>query len=309
MAGEIPRRPLGRTGVEVSALGLGGYHLGAMQSERAAVRIVHEAIDAGLTFMDNAWEYHDGRAERLMGKALGGGYRQKAFLMTKVCSHGRGRATAMAQLEDSLRRLRTDWLDLWQVHEVVYANDPPRHYARDGVLEALTLARRQGKVRFVGFTGHKDPAIHLDMLRRGFAFDACQLPLNCFDATFRSFEAQVLPELARRGIAAIGMKPFGGEGDMLKKRAVSATDALRYAMSLGAAVTVTGIDSRRVLRQDLRIARGFKPMSAAERERLRRRCAGRAADGRFELYKTTLRHEGPIGREQHGFPSDQELGA
>jgi aryl-alcohol dehydrogenase-like predicted oxidoreductase len=272
------------------------------------VRIVQEAIAGGITFMDNAWEYHDGRSERLMGRALEG-RRDQVFLMSKVCSHGRGKATAMAQLEESLRRLRTDHLDLWQVHEVVYANDPERHYAKGGVLEALRLARKQGKVRFVGFTGHKDPAIHLDMLARGFPFDTVQFPLNCFDASFRSFATQVLPEVRRRGMAAIGMKPFGGTGAMLKKRAVSARDALRYAMSLPVAVTVTGIDSLKVLRQDLAIARGFVPLSAAAMERIRRRCAPSAGDGRFELYKTSATFEGPIGREQHGFPPLDEMSA
>ena len=305
----IPQRKLGRTGVMVSALGLGGYHLGTIKSERTAIRLVHEAIDGGITFMDNAWEYHDGRSERLMGKALAGGWRARVFLMTKVCTHGRGRKTAMAQLEESLRRLRTDHLDLWQVHEVAYGNDPQLHYAKNGVLEAFDQARRQGKVRFVGFTGHKDPSLHLAMLKGGYPFDTCQMPLNCFDATFRSFETQVLPELARRGIAAIGMKPFGGEGGMIEKGALSATEALRYAMSLPVATTLPGIDSLRVLRQDLRIARGFVRLDDAAMERLRRRLAARAADGRYELYKTSMRHEGPIGREQHGFPSDEELGA
>ena len=305
----IPRRKLGRTGVTVSALGLGGYHLGTIKSERTAIRLLHEAVDGGITFMDNAWEYHDGRSERLMGKALSGGWRERVFLMTKVCTHGRGRKTAMAQLEESLRRLRTDHLDLWQVHEVAYGNDPQMHYAKHGVLDAFDQARRQGKVRFVGFTGHKDPSLHLAMLKGGYPFDTCQLPLNCFDATFRSFETQVLPELARRGIAAIGMKPFGGEGEMIEKGAVSATEALRYAMSLPVATTLTGIDSPRILRQDLRIARGFVPLGKGAMETLRRRLARHAADGRYELYKTSMRHEGPIGREQHGFPSDEELGA
>ena len=300
-AGEIPRRLLGRTGAAVSALGLGGYHLGLVKSDRTAVHIVQEAVDGGITFMDNAWEYHDGRSERLMGLALKG-RRDRVFLMSKVCSHGRGRATAMAQLEESLKRLRTDHLDLWQVHEVVYGNDPERHYAKGGVLEALRLAQRQGKVRFVGFTGHKDPAIHLEMLKRGFPFDTVQLPLNCFDGSFRSFATGVLPEVRRRGMAAIGMKPFGGTGAMIEKRAVSARDALCYAMSLPVAVTVTGIDSLDVLRQDLKIARGFRPLSAAAMEKIRARCARQAGDGRFELYKTTATFEGPIGRAQHGFP-------
>jgi aryl-alcohol dehydrogenase-like predicted oxidoreductase len=300
-AGEIPRRPLGRTGATVSALGLGGYHLGLVKSDRTAVRIVHEAVDGGITFMDNAWEYHDGRSERLMGLALKG-RRDRVFLMSKVCSHGRGRATAMAQLEESLKRLRTDYLDLWQVHEVVYDNDPQRHYAKGGVLEALRRAQEQGKVHFVGFTGHKDPAIHLEMLKRGFPFDTVQLPLNCFDGSFRSFATRVLPEVRRRGMAAIGMKPFGGTGAMIEKRAVSARDALGYAMSLPVAVTITGIDSLDVLRQDLKIARGFRPLSAAAMEKIRTRCARLAGDGRFELYKTTAAFEGPIGRAQHDFP-------
>jgi aryl-alcohol dehydrogenase-like predicted oxidoreductase len=305
---DVPRRLLGRTGVEVSALGVGGYHLGAMKSPRQAVRVVQEAVDAGLTFLDNAWEYHDGASEDIMGRALLG-RRTRAFLMSKVCSHGRGRATALRQLEESLKRLRTDYLDLWQIHEVVYANDPERHFAKGGAVEALAQAKREGKVRFVGFTGHKDPAIHLDMLSRGFPFDTCQMPLNCFDASFRSFEQRVLPELARQGIAAIGMKSMGGEGDPVRKRVVSATEALRYAMSLPVATTVTGIDSLRVLRQDLRIARAFRPLSAAERERLRRRCAEAAADGRFETFKVSMKHDGPVGREQHGFPPPDEMGA
>jgi len=302
----IPRRLLGQTGVEVSALGLGGYHLGDVKSEKEAVRIVHEAIDAGLTFLDNAWEYHDGRSEERMGKALAG-RRDQVFLMTKVCTHGRDRKAAMRQLEQSLRRLKTDYLDLWQIHEVIYDNDPDLHFAASGVVEALEQAKREGKVRFIGFTGHKDPAIHLKMLAHDYPFDTCQLPLNCFDATFRSFERQVLPELNRRGIAAIGMKSLSGDGEQVRKRAVAATEALRYAMSLPVATTVSGIDSLKVLRQNLRIARGFTPMSADEMQALRERCARAAADGRFELYKTSKRHDGPTGRKQHRYPSAEEL--
>jgi uncharacterized protein len=308
-AGEIPRRPLGRTGIDVCALGLGGYHLGAMKSVREAVRIVQEAVAEGMTFLDNAWEYHDGKSETLMGRALGGGRRPQVFLMSKVCTHGRGRREAMRQLEQSLRRLKTDYLDLWQVHEVVYHDDPERHAAPGGVLEALAEAKRQGKVRFVGFTGHKSPAIHQKMLRLDFPFDTCQLPLNCLDGTFHSFERDVLPELVRRGIAPIGMKSLGGGGEMVTKKVVSAEEARRYAMSLPVATTVVGIDSLKGLRQDLRIARGFRPMAAAEMEALRRRCAQAAADGRFELYKVSMKHEGPVGRKQHQFPSESELSA
>ena len=307
-ADEVSQRPLGRTGVSVSALALGGFHLGLVKSEREAVRIVHEAIDGGITFMDNAWEYHDGRSEQLMGKAIED-RREQVFLMTKVCTHGRDRRSAMRQLEQSLRRLKTDYLDLWQIHEVVYDNDPDLHFAPGGVVEALERARKEGKVRFVGFTGHKDPAIHLKMLAQKFDFDTCQLPLNVFDATFRSFEQLVLPELNRRGIAPLGMKSMCGEGTPVRKRVVSATDALRYAMSLPVASTVSGIDSVKVLRQTLRIARRFEPMTAGEMDALRRRCAPEAADGHFELYKTSIAFDGPPGRRQHKFPSLEELAA
>lgn len=306
--GAIPLRPFGPTGVEVSAMALGGYHLAEAKTEKESIRIVHEAIDNGMTFMDNAWEYHDGRSEELMGKALEG-RRQEVFLMTKVCTHGRDRRTAMRQLEQSLKRLKTDYLDLWQVHEVVHDNDPELHFAKDGVIEALDQARREGKVRFVGFTGHKSPAIHLKMLSYDYPFDACQLPLNCFDGTFRSFEQEVLPELNRRGIAPIGMKSLGGDGACVKKRIVSALDAIRYAMSLPVATTVCGIDSLKVLKQNLSIAQNFKPMTAKEMKELRARIAPEAVDGRFELFKISMKHDGPIGRKQHKFPSPEELAA
>jgi aryl-alcohol dehydrogenase-like predicted oxidoreductase len=297
----IPLRPFGRhADVQVSALGLGGYHLGLVPSDRESVRLVHAAIDAGITFMDNAWEYHDGASERRMGLALAD-RRDRVFLMTKVCTHGRDARVAMRQLEQSLRRLRTDHLDLWQVHECVYDNDPDLHFARGGVIEALDRARRDGKVRFVGFTGHKDPSIHLRMLSFGYPFDSCQLPLNALDGTFRSFERHVLPELQRQGIAAIGMKSLGA-GAALKARGVTPADLLRYAMSLPVATTVSGIDSMRVLRQNVRIASGFKAASAARMEGLRRAVAAVAADGRFERFKTSQAHDGPEGRRQHGFP-------
>jgi aryl-alcohol dehydrogenase-like predicted oxidoreductase len=305
----VPVRPLGRTGADVSIIGLGGYHLGLVDTETEAIRIIHEAMDAGVTFMDNAWEYHDGESEKRMGKALAKGKRGRVFLMTKVCTHGRDAKTAMRQLEDSLRRLRTDYLDLWQIHEVAYYNDPERHFMTGGAADALLAAKAQGKVRCIGFTGHKDPELHLKMLSYDFPFDTCQLPLNCFDATFRSFEQRVLPELVRRGIAAIGMKSFGGEANMIKKKVVSPEEALRYAMSLPVASTISGIDSRRVLRQNLKVAREFRRMSAAEMDALRLRVVSEAADGRFELYKVTAKHDGPVGRKQHGFPDDEEMAA
>jgi len=305
---EIPLRLLGRTGVYVSALGLGGYHLGKVDSQKTVNRIVHTAIGEGITFMDNAWEYHDGRSEVVMGQALQG-RRDDVFLMTKVCTHGRGRKEAMRQLEQSLQRLKTDVIDLWQVHECVYYNDPERHFAKGGVVEALEQAQKQGKVRFVGFTGHKDPAIHLEMLGYDYPFDTCQLPLNCFDATFRSFEREVLPELVSRGIAPIGMKSLGGDARQVAARVVTPQEALRYAMSLPVATTVSGIDSMKVLRQNLAVAQGFKKMNKQEMNALRRRVSEEAADGRFELYKISAKHEGVVGREQHGFPSEKELTA
>jgi aryl-alcohol dehydrogenase-like predicted oxidoreductase len=302
----IARRSFGRHPDKVSIVGLGGYHLGAARTVTEAVRIVHAGIDAGINFLDNAWEYHEGESERRMGRAIAD-RRDAVFLMTKVCTHGRDASVAMRQLEQSLRRLRTDYLDLWQVHECVYDNDPERHFSEGGAIEALTRAKEQGKVRYVGFTGHKDPSIHLRMLSFGYPFDACQLPLNGFDARFRSFQALVLPELARQQIAAIGMKSLGGDGRAIRKRAARVEDALRYAMSLSVCTTVCGIESMRILRQHLRIAREFSPMSAAERRRYEASLADAALDGRFELYKTSAEHEGDVGRRQHGFPSQEDV--
>ena len=303
---EIPRRPLGHTGQHVSILGLGGYHLGTVASVTEAIRLVHEAVDAGVRFFDNAWEYNGGKSEEWMGRALQG-RRNDVFLMTKVCTHGRDRKTAMRQLEESLERLRTDHLDLWQVHEVIYENDPDLHFAKGGVIEALDQAKKEGKVRFVGFTGHKSPAIHLKMLAHDYPFDTVQMPLNCFDGTYRSFEQQVLPELQRRGIAVLGMKSLGGDGQPILHGVVNAEEALRYAMSLPVTTTISGIDSLAVLRQNLAIVRGFTPMPPAEMGALRERCAAFAADGHLELYKSTKRYDGGVGREQHGYPPASEL--
>src|SRR5882724_3192389 len=301
--GAIPRRPLGRTGVQVSALGLGGHHLGDLKTVDEAIRLVHEAVDAGITFFDNCWEYWNGRAEDWLGRGLKG-RRDKVILMTKVCTHGRGAGLALRMLDESLRRLQTDHLDLWQVHGVVFDNDPERAYAKGGVLEALDQAKKQGKTRFVGFTGHKDPGVHLDMIRRGYPFDTVQMPLNCLDASFRSFESQVLPELNKRGIAALGMKPMGGTATAVKSGLVKAEEMLRYAMSLPVATTIAGMDSLDVLHQNLRIARGFTPMTPAAMDDLRARCAPTAADGRYEPYKVSLRYDNPVTRMPHGFPVD-----
>ena len=290
----------------VSIIGLGGYHLGKPKTAKESIRIVHAAIDAGVNFLDNAWEYHDGESEKRMGRAIED-RRDAVFLMTKVCTHGRNAGVAMRQLDESLRRLRTDYLDLWQIHECVYYNDPDRHFARGGVVEAIDRAKRQGKVRYVGFTGHKDPEILLRMLSFDYPFDACQLPLNGFDAQFRSFQKQVLPKLARRQIAAIGMKSLGGDGRVIAKRRAGVTDALRYAMSLPVCTTVSGIDSMKVLKQNLRVARALSPMSEKERLAYERRLEEDALDGRFELYKTTAEHDGDAGRAEHGFPSQDEV--
>ncbi|MEO7272246.1 MAG: aldo/keto reductase [Vicinamibacterales bacterium] len=302
----IPLRPVGRHQDRVSAIGLGGYHLGTIPTLKEATAVVRTAIDAGVTFMDNAWDYNDGVSEIRMGKALKG-VRDQVFLMTKVCTHGRNGRTAMRQLEESLTRLQTDHLDLWQIHECVYHDEPELHFAAGGVVEALDKARQQGKVRYVGFTGHKDPAILLRMLARDYPFDACQLPLNGFDATFHSFEQQVLPVLNRRGIAPIGMKSLGGGGVPVARKVVKVADALRYAMSLPVATTVSGIDSMKVLKQNLRIAANFTPMSATEMASYRTHCARWAPDGRFELYKTTAQYDGDEGRRQHGFPTRQDM--
>ena len=213
----------------------------------------------------------------------------------------------MRQLEESLKRLRTDHLDLWQIHEVVYENDPELHFAKGGVIEALDEAKKKGLVRYVGFTGHKHPSIHLRMLAHKYPFDAVQMPVNCFDATYRSFERQVLPELNRQGIAALGMKSFGGGAQPILHGIVTPQEALRYAMSLPVATTISGIDSLEVLQQNLAIARNFQLMTAKEMQALRDRCASAAADGHLELYKSTMKYDAAVGRQQHGFPSPEDL--
>lgn len=305
-AGKVPQKPLGRTGVNVSALGVGGYHLGTAKNQQESTEIVARALDAGVNFFDNAWEYHEGESESRLGNALQD-KRDQVILMTKVCTHGRGKDVAMRMLEESLRRLKTDHLDIWQIHEVVYHNDPDLIFAPGGVAEALLLAKQQGKVRFVGFTGHKDPAIHLRMLAHDFPFDTVQMPLNCFDANFRSFETQVLPEVNRRGMAGLGMKSLGGSGEMITSGMITPEEGLRYAMSLPVATTISGMESLAVLEQNLAIARNFKPMEPAEMDGLRDRVRAVAADGRYERFKTTKFYDADIGRQQHGYPTSKEL--
>jgi uncharacterized protein len=304
----VPHRPLGKTGALVSCLGVGGYHLGSIREERESTELVARALDAGVNFFDNCWEYHDGVSEERLGAALKG-KRDKAFVMTKVCTHGRGKDVAMKQLEESLRRLQTDHLDLWQIHEVVYYNDPDLIFAANGAAEALLAAQKQGKVRFIGFTGHKNPVIHLKMLSHDFPFDTVQMPLNALDATFRSFEQQVLPEAKKRGIAVLGMKSLGGSGEIAVNGAVTAEEGLRYAMSLPVATTISGMDSLVVLEQNLRVARGFQPFAAEQMAGIRERVRTLAADGRYELFKTTTMYDGKVGRQQHHYPTKEKLPA
>ena len=301
----IPLRKFGKHDVQVSALGFGGHHLGDAGDEQAAISLVHEAVDAGITFFDNCWEYRRGQTEIWMGKALKG-RRDKVFLMTKVCTHGRDAALGMRMLEESLRRLQTDYLDLWQVHGMSFDNDAELFIRPGGAAEAVRKAQEQGKVRFVGFTGHKDPAIHLKMLGTGFPFDSVQMPLNAFDANFHSFEKEVLPELNRRGIAALGMKPFNGHGEAVTKGVITADEALRYAMSLPVTTTITGMEKPYVLQQNLRIARNFKPMTPVEMQSVRDKTRQASADGRYELYKVSLKFDNPEARLAHDFPIDTQ---
>ncbi len=301
----IPLRKFGRADALVSALGFGGHHLGEAPDEKTAVEMIHRAVDGGITFFDNCWEYRRGKTEIWMGAGLKG-RRDKVFLMTKTCPHGRDAELALSMLEESLLRLQTDHLDLWQVHGMAFDNDPALFIRPRGAAEALDKAKKDGKVRFVGFTGHHNAKVHLGMLQTGFPFDAVQMPLNAFDANFKSFEQQVLPELNRRGIAALGMKPLNGHGEAIKNGVVTAEEALRYAMSLPVATTITGMDSLEVLQQNLQIAQNFKPFSEAEMQELRDRCKQDAADGRYELYKLSLKFDNPEARLAHNFPLDTE---
>jgi uncharacterized protein len=305
---QAPKRPMGKTGLQVSILGMGGYHLGSADGQKEVTEMVAKALDHGINFFDNAWEYHKGTSEALLGTALKG-KRDQAIVMTKVCTHGRKKDVAMQQLEESLKRLQTDHLDVWQVHEVIYYNDPEKIYAVDGVLEALTAAKQQGKVRFVGFTGHKNPSIHLEMLNRGFAFDTVQMPINAFDPSYRSFEREVLPVAMEKGMAVFSMKSMGGSGEPIVHGALTPTEALSYAMSVpGVSTTISGMDSMGVLDQNLMILADFKPLSEVEMNALREH-GKQFCDGRYELFKSSLKYDGDIGREQHQFPTPEDLPA
>ena len=295
--GDIPTRPLGNTGVNVSILGLGGYHIGRIKDDNRSIRLIREAIDRGVTFLDNAWEYHNGRSEELVGKALEGGYREKAFVMTK--HHGRDKKTAMEHLEDNLRRLRTDVIDLWQFHEVVYDKDPEMIFAAGGGIEAADLAKKQGKVRFVGFTGHRSPVIHLKMLAYGYRWDAVQMPMNVFDAHYESFEKNVLPILVRRKIGVIAMKSLAS-GYVLRAKAATPREAMRYVWSQPVSTVVSGIDSEELLAANVESAAAFEPMSELEQGTLLEKTKEAALTGEFEPFKTAPNFDGPIGRKLHG---------
>lgn len=286
-------RELGRTGERVSILGLGGYHLG-IPEEKEAIRIVRTALDHGMNFLDNCWDYNDGRSEERMGKALKDGYRQKAFLMTKL--DGRTAASARGQLEQSLKRLQTDVVDLVQIHEVIRDDDPERSFAAGGCIEALTEAKKAGKLRFIGFTGHKDPRIHRHMIEtaraHGFHFDTVQMPVNVLDAHYRSFEKEIIPLAQQDGIGVLGMKSMGA-GLILESGAANALECLRYAMSVpGISLTVTGCDSMGVLEQALFLGSSFTPMSDDERQKLLARTAAQAKGGKWEQFKTTHAFDG-----------------
>lgn len=283
------QRALGKTGETVSAIGVGGWHLGLPNvDEPTAIRIVRSAVDAGITFMDNSWDYNGGASELRMGKALRDGYRDKVFLMTKI--DGRSKQAALEQLHESLRRLHVDCIDLVQHHEVIRYDDAHRIFDPEGAHAALLEARAAGKLRYIGFTGHKDPQVHLHTLevaeQAGFELDAVQMPLNLMDAHYRSFARHVLPELTRRGIGVLGMKSMAN-GILLKSNTVTARDCLRYALSLPTSVVITGIDSMPILQQALEVVRDFRPLEGAELAALLEKTREAAEGGRFEPFKTS----------------------
>jgi len=296
----VPRRMLGHTGERVSMIGLGGYHIGTSQvSEADAIRIIQTALDNGMNFLDNCWDYNGGESEVRMGKALRDAYRQKAFLMTKI--DGRTATAAAQQLDESLARLQTDHIDLLQFHEVIRMEDPDRIFAAGGGMEAVEKAKQAGKVRYIGFTGHKSPEIHKKMLEtafaRGFTFDAVQMPLNLMDAHYDSFEKIVLPILTEHKIGVLGMKPIG-DSVLLRSETATAEECLRYALSLPTSVVITGCESMEILQQALRVARGFRPLGDEERAALLAKTARAAADGAYEPYKTTHGFDGTFHNPQ-----------
>ena len=299
VAKDMIYRTLGRTGEKVSAIGLGGHHIGRPKDPAEGIRIVRSAIDRGITFMDNCWDYQDGEAERRMGQALRDGYRQRVFLMTKF--DGRTKASTAKQIDESLQRLQTDVVDLMQYHENIRMEDPDRFFAADGPLEALREAKKAGKIRYIGFTGHKDPAVHVRMLdvadAHGFTFDSCQMPLNPMDAHFRSFEKQVVPRLVKKGTAVLGMKAMG-DGLLLKSGTVTPVECLTYALSLPTSVVITGCESIERLDQAVEVARTFKPLTPAQVAAILAKTRQAAMTGQFELFKTSPRFDGTARNPQ-----------
>jgi predicted aldo/keto reductase-like oxidoreductase len=292
-ASAVPRRRLGRTGEAVSLVGLGGWHMGIQDDEQESVRIVRSAVDGGITFLDNCWDYNDGESERRMGRALRDGYRDRVFLMSKI--DGRTRDKAARQIDESLERLETDRIDLMQIHEVIRESDPERCFAPGGAIEALLEARETGKIRYIGFTGHKSPRWHLAMLARaeaeGFAFDTVQMPLNVLDAHYDSFEREVLPVLLEKDVGVIGMKPMA-DGRIVHARIATPEECLTYAMSLPVAVVVTGCDAPERVDQALRVASGFEVLTEEQVTALLEKTAAAGRDGGTELYKITERYDG-----------------
>ena len=285
---EMSYRTLGRTGERVSAIGLGGHHIGRIREEQESIKLIRSAIDRGINFMDNSWDYHNGRSHRWMGQALKDGYRQKVFLMTKI--DGRTKGAAMMQIDESLKALQTDYIDLMQHHEVIRMEDPDRIFAPGGAMEAVVEAQKAGKIRYIGFTGHKDPLVHLRMLelatQNNFHFDAVQMPLNVMDGHFRSFEQQVLPVLVKNEIGVLGMKSMG-DSYVLRSNTVTPIECLHYAMNLPTSVVITGIDSMQLLDQAFEAVRTFKPMDQAQVTAMLDRTRDAATKGQYELYKTS----------------------
>ncbi len=298
----LPTRRLGRTDEQVSILCLGGWHIGAVQDKGEAIRIMHAAIDEGMTFFDNAWDYHDGGSEEIMGRAMAEGRkRDKVFLMTKNCE--REYDGSMSNLDESLRRLKTDRIDLWQFHEMVYDSDPDWVFEKGGLKAALE-AQKAGKVRYIGFTGHKDPSIHVKMLNKPYDWAAAQMPVNVMDAHYRSFQKEAIPVCLARDVGVVGMKSLGGgspKGEIPSKTDVTHEDCRRYALSLPVSTLVVGVLSMEELMAEIRIGRDFKPMTDDAKAVLLSRVADVAGDGRHELFKSTQRFDGSHHRRQHGF--------
>jgi len=298
-AGEMTYRTLGRSGEKVSMLGLGGYHIGVPPGEQESTRIIRAAIDSGINFLDNCWDYHDGDSEVRMGKALRDGYRKKVFLMTKT--DGQVKDAWNKQLEESLRRLQTDMIDLVQFHEVIRMSDPDRIFGPNGAFEAAQAAKKAGKIRYIGFTGHKDPDIHLKMLNtglaHGFTFDTVQMPLNIMDAHYHSFAKKVVPVAVKHGIGVLGMKPLGG-GIILQSKTVTPIECLHYAMNLPTSVVINGCDSMERLNQGLEAARTFKPLGEKELAGLLAKTATAGAEGKYERFKTTRDFDGTAHNPQ-----------